>query len=172
MMVNMIYKYNYASPLGAITFASSGESLMGLWFDGQKYFPNDLLSEGTETELPIFRQTANWLNTYFSGKVPDFTPLISLNTTPFCKAVCEIILTIPYGQTMTYGEIANVIADKRGIKRMSAQAVGNAVGHNPISIIIPCHRVVGANGSLVGYAGGLDKKIRLLKLENQIYKAI
>ena len=168
----MIYKYNYASPLGAITLASSGESLTGLWFNGQKDFPDDIFSGSIEANLPIFRQTSNWLDIYFSGKVPDFTPPVSLNTTSFCKSVCEIMLTIPYGKTMTYGEIANIIACKRGIRRMSAQAVGNAVGHNPISIIIPCHRVIGANGSLTGYAGGLDKKIRLLKLENPIYKAI
>ena len=163
----MIYTYRYASQLGNITLASDGESLIGLWFDGQKHFPHKLISESTEAELPLFTQTIKWLNTYFSGKAPDFTPPISLNTTPFRKAIYEILLSIPYGQTMTYDEIANIIAEQKGIERMSAQAVGSAVGHNPISIIIPCHRVVGADGSLTGYAGGLDRKIELLKLEKQ-----
>ena len=163
----MKYVYNYNSPLGSILIASNGEALTGLWFDEQKHFPHNLISESTKAELPIFTHTINWLDTYFSGKVPDFTPPIILNTTPFRKAVYDILLTIPYGQTMTYGEIANILAEQKGIERMSAQAVGGAVGHNPISIIIPCHRVVGTDGSLTGYAGGLDRKIELLKLEKQ-----
>ncbi len=157
--------FHYVSPLGGITLASDGESLTGLWLDGQKSFPHKLVEESTEVELPIFTQTCNWLDIYFSGKEPDFTPPISLCTTPFRKAVYDILLTIPYGQTMTYGEIASILAEQQGVERMSAQAVGSAVGHNPISIIIPCHRVVGADGSLTGYAGGLDKKTALLKLE-------
>ena len=157
--------FHYTSPLGGITLASSGEALTGLWFDGQKYFPHKLISESNEAELPIFTQTCKWLDIYFSGKEPDFTPTISLNTTPFRKVVYDILLTIPYGQTMTYGEIARILAERQGVEHMSAQAVGSAVGHNPISIIIPCHRVVGADGSLTGYAGGLDKKTALLKLE-------
>ena len=164
----MIYTFHYKSPLGSITLASNGESLTGLWFDGQKYFPHKLISESTVAELPIFTQTCNWLDIYFSGNIPDFTPPISLNTTPFRKAVYDILLTIPYGQTMTYGEIANIIAKQNGVERMSAQAVGCAVGRNPISIIIQCHRVVGADGSLTGYAGGLNKKIELLKLEKAL----
>ena len=164
----MNYINYYASPLDSITLASNGESLTGLWFDGQKYFPHKLISESIESELPIFTQTCNWLDIYFSGNIPDFTPSIYLNTTPFRKAVYDILLTISYGQTMTYGEIANIIAEQKGIERMSAQAVGGAVGHNPISIIIPCHRVVGAGGSLTGYAGGLDRKIELLKLEKAL----
>ena len=158
--------FHYISPLGGITLASDGEALTGLWFDGQKYFPHKLISESNEAELPIFTQTCKWLDIYFSGKEPDFTPTISLNTTPFRKVVYDILLTIPYGQTMTYGEIARILAERQGVEHMSAQAVGSAVGHNPISIIIPCHRVVGADGSLTGYAGGLDKKTALLKLEN------
>ena len=161
----MTYIYNYASPLGNISLASDGKSLTGLWFNGQNYFPHKLISESIESELPIFTQTIKWLDTYFSGKAPDFTPPISLNTTPFRKAVYDILLTIPYGQIMTYGEIANIIANQQGAEHMSAQAVGSAVRHNPVSIIIPCHRVVGADGSLTGYAGGLDKKTALLKLE-------
>ena len=163
----MVYTYHYTSPLGIITLAGNGESLTGLWFDGQKYFPLNLIAESTVAELPIFTRTCNWLDIYFSGNIPDFTPSIYLNTTPFRKAVYDILLTIPYGQTMTYGEIARILAEQKGVERMSAQAVGSAVGHNPISIIIPCHRVVGADGSLTGYAGGLDRKIELLKLEKQ-----
>ena len=164
----MIYTYHYTSPLGIITLASNRESLTGLWFDGQNYFPHKFISESIETELPIFTQAIKWLDIYFSGRIPDFTPPISLNTTPFRKAVYDILLTIPYGQTMTYGEIARILAEQKGVERMSAQAVGSAVGHNPISIIIPCHRVVGADGSLTGYAGGLNKKIELLKLEKAL----
>jgi methylated-DNA-[protein]-cysteine S-methyltransferase len=162
-MKNYIHHYN--SPLDGITLASDGKSLTGLWFDEQKHFPHNLISESTEAELPIFTQAIKWLDTYFDSEVPDFTPPISLQTTPFRKAVYEILLTIPYGQTMTYGEIADIIAEQKGIERMSAQAVGGAVGHNPISIIVPCHRVIGTDGSLTGYAGGLDRKIKLLKLE-------
>ena len=162
---NIVFINRYHSPLGIITLAGNGESLTGLWFDGQKHFPHKLISESTEAELPIFTQAIKWLDTYFDSEVPDFTPPISLQTTPFRKAVYEILLKIPYGQTMTYSEIANIIADQKGIERMSAQAVGGAVGHNPISIIIPCHRVIGADGSLTGYAGGLDRKIKLLKPE-------
>ena len=161
----MNYIHHYASPLGSITLASDGKALNGLWFDGQKHFPNNLTADSTEAELPVFTMTANWLDTYFSGKAPDFTPTLSLHTTPFRRAVCEVLLTIPYGQTMTYGEIAGILAEQRDIPRMSAQAVGSAVGHNPIAIIIPCHRVIGADGSLTGYAGGLDRKTRLLRLE-------
>ena len=164
----MIYAYHYSSPLGSITLASNGESLTGLWFDGQKHFPHNLISESIEAELPIFAQTCKWLDIYFSGRIPDFTPPINLSTTPFRKAVYDILLTILYGQTRTYGEIAHFLAAQKGIQRMSAQAVGGAVGHNPISIIIPCHRVVGADGSLTSYAGGLDKKIALLKLERAL----
>ena len=106
-----------------------------------------------------------WLDVYFSGKEPDFTPPLRMETTPFRKAVWEILLTIPFGQTMTYGEIADMIAGRTGLEKMSAQAVGGAVGHNAISLIIPCHRVVGSNGSLTGYAGGIEKKVKLLTME-------
>lgn len=162
----MIYLHKYISDLGGITMASNGEALTGLWFEGQKYFGNTLREQFEEKELPVFEETKRWLDIYFQGKAPDFTPPLLLEATPFRKAVWEILRSIPYGQTMTYGEIAERIAKKRGISKMSAQAVGGAVGHNPISIIVPCHRVVGANGSLTGYAGGIDKKVRLLMLEN------
>lgn len=161
----MIYTYHYNSPLGGITLASNGLELTGLWFDGQKYFGDTLNQECEEKELPIFEKTMQWLDIYFSGKQPDFTLPLSMDTTPFRKEVWEIMLSIPYGSTMTYGEIAKEIARKKGLSKMSAQAVGGAVGHNSISIIIPCHRVVGTNGSLTGYAGGIEKKIKLLTLE-------
>ena len=161
----MNYILHYVSPLGGITLAGDGEFLTGLWFDGQKHFPHNLTADSTEAELPVFTQTVNWLDAYFSGKEPDFMPPISLHTTPFRKAVYDILLTIPYGHTMTYVEIAGFLAEQRGIQRMSAQAVGGAVGHNPISIIIPCHRVIGADGSLTGYAGGMRMKGALLDFE-------
>lgn len=164
----MEYTHHYDSPLGGITLASDGEALTGLWFDGQKYFADSLDLEHEEKVLPIFKEAAKWLDIYFSGRAPDFTPALSMKTTPFRKAVWEILLTIPYGETMTYGEIADRIARQKGIPKMSAQAIGGAVGHNAISLIIPCHRVVGANGSLTGYAGGIDKKVKLLQLESVV----
>lgn len=162
----MDYTHHYDSPLGGITLASDGTALTGLWFDGQKYFADALAPKHTEKALPVFQEADRWLDIYFSGKAPEFTPPLNMRTTPFRKAVWEILLTIPFGRTMTYGEIAQSIARSRGLARMSAQAVGGAVGHNSISLIIPCHRVVGTDGSLTGYAGGIDKKLRLLKLEH------
>jgi methylated-DNA-[protein]-cysteine S-methyltransferase len=161
----MEYTHHYDSPIGGITMASDGEALIGLWFDGQKYFADVLDTEYEEKTLPIFKLTDRWLDIYFSGKDPDFTPPLNMKTTAFRKRVWEIMLTIPFGKTMTYGEIATVIAKERGLSQMSAQAVGGAVGHNSISLIIPCHRVVGTNGSLTGYAGGINKKVQLLQLE-------
>ncbi len=161
----MEYIHHYNSPLGGITLASDGEALIGLWFDEQKYFGDTLSQEYNEQNLPVFEQTDKWLDIYFSGKAPDFTPPLNMKTTAFRKAVWEIMLTIPFGQTMTYGQIADEIAKQKGLSKMSAQAVGGAVGHNSISLIIPCHRVVGTNGSLTGYAGGVDKKVELLTLE-------
>lgn len=161
----MQYTSHYDSPLGGITLGSDGEALTGLWFDGQKYFADTLDKEHGEKELPVFADTKRWLDVYFSGKAPDFTPPLSMLCSDFRKAVWEVMLSIPYGQTMTYGKIAAKIAKERRLDRMSAQAVGGAVGHNSISLIIPCHRVVGTNGSLTGYAGGIDKKIWLLEHE-------
>ena len=157
----MNYIHYYQSPLGEIILTSDGKSLTGLSYD----FPKMLLPYFIEKPLPIFTETDRWLDIYFSGKNPDFTPKLHLKVTGFRKMVWDILLTIPFGQTITYGEIASRIAKQRGIPRMSAQAVGGAVGHNPIALIIPCHRVVGANGSLTGYAGGIDKKEQLLRLE-------
>ena len=161
----MQYIHHYNSPLGGITEASDGDNLIGLWFDGQKYFADTLGSDHEEKELPVFKQTDKWLDIYFSGKDPGFTPPLGIKTSAFRKSVWEIMLTIPYGKTMTYGEIAEKLANDLGSGRMSAQAVGGAVGHNPISLIIPCHRVVGKNGSLTGYAGGIEKKKALLEME-------
>ncbi len=161
----MEYTHRYRSPLGGITLASDGDALTGLWFDGQKYFLDTLCKEHQEKRLPVFEQARLWLDLYFSGKAPDFAPPLDPRATAFRKAVWDILLSIPYGQTMTYKEIAGKIARQNGLARMSAQAVGGAVGHNPISLIIPCHRVVGANGSLTGYAGGIGRKLSLLTLE-------
>lgn len=161
----MQYTSHYQSPIGNILLAADEIGLTGLWFEGQKYFALYLDKEHEEKELPIFKQTKRWLDVYFSGKEPDFSVPLHFTGTDFQNEVWEILYSIPYGTTMTYGEIAKQIAAKRGLKRMSAQAVGGAVGHNEISIIVPCHRVVGSNGSLTGYAGGLDKKIWLLTLE-------
>ena len=147
----MDYTHHYDSPLGGITLASDGDAIVGLWFDGQKYYADSLNEQYEEKNLPVFEETVCWLNTYFSGKEPDFTPKLNMRTTAFRKSVWEILLTIPYGQTMTYGQIAEIIAAQSGLQRMSAQAVGGAVGHNSISLIIPCHRVVGADGNLTGY---------------------
>ena len=157
--------HHYDSPLGGMTAASDGDALTGLWFDGQRFFGRTLSELHEERELPIFRQTDEWLDSYFSGRAPEFTPKLKLEDTAFRKTVWEILLTIPYGQTATYGEIAGQAALILGLERVSAQAAGGAVGHNPISLIIPCHRVVGSGGSLTGYAGGLDRKRKLLMLE-------
>ena len=169
--MNMDYIYSYLSPLGGITMASDGSGLTGLWFDGQKYFGSTLPAVHREQALPAFDETVRWLDIYFSGKIPDFTPPLAPPASPFRKMVWEILLTIPYGQTTTYGEIAAEVAKRSGTGRMSAQAVGGAVGRNPISLIIPCHRVIGVRGKLTGYAGGLDKKIRLLQMEQTVLRS-
>ena len=161
----MQYISHYPSPIGGILLAADNIGLTGLWFEGQKYFALYLDKEHEEKELPILKKAKQWLDVYFSGKEPDFTVPLHFTGTDFQIEVWEILCTIPYGQTMTYGEIARQLAAKRGLARMSALAVGGAVGHNEISIIVPCHRVVGTNGSLTGYAGGIDKKVKLLTLE-------
>lgn len=158
----MIYTVHYTSPLGGITLASDGMALTGLYFDGERDFPD--LSAAHKKDLPVFGEAMRWLDLYFAGKEPDFMPPLAPVGTTFQQAVWEILRTIPYGGTMTYGAIAKRLEKVTG-KRMSAQAVGGAVGRNPISILIPCHRVIGADGSLTGYAGGLDKKEYLLGLE-------
>lgn len=143
--------------------ASDGKSLTGLWFEGQKYFEATLHTEPqTDDSLEVFKTAKDWLNRYFKGENPKISELsLAPDGSEFRQKVWEILCTIPYGSTMTYKEIAN----KLGLN-MSPQAIGGAVGHNPISIIIPCHRVIGTNGSLTGYAGGIERKIKLLELEN------
>jgi len=161
----MDYTHHYDSPLGGITLASDGEALVGLWFDGQKYFADTLSAHHEERPLPIFGEADRWLDVYFSGQAPDFTPKLCLRATAFRRAVWRVLLTIPYGRTMTYGDVARRVAAETGLSHTSPRAVGGAVGRNAISLIIPCHRVVGANGGLTGYAGGIDRKARLLRLE-------
>lgn len=161
----MEYTSHYNSPLGQITLASNGTCLTGLWFEDQKFFARTLANCTQEKDLSVFHQTSEWLDCYFSGKKPDFTPALQLNDTPFRIAVWKILQQIPYGEAVTYKDITQEIARQKGISSMSSQAIGGAVGHNPISIIIPCHRVIGSNGNLTGYAGGLDRKINLLVLE-------
>ena len=145
--------------------ASDGEALVSLCFDGQRHFSTMLPTDAVEGRLPVFDMTSKWLNIYFGGHEPDFMPPLKLLGTDFRQAVWKILLDIPYGKTMTYGEIAARLASERGMKAMSAQAVGGAVGHNPISIIVPCHRVIGAAGKMVGYGGGLARKVSLLEME-------
>ncbi|MBR1942814.1 methylated-DNA--[bacterium] len=161
----MQYKNYYQSPLGEIFLTANETSLTGLWFVGAKYFDETSMQNYKEKKLPIFEQTKNWLDLYFEGKEPNFTPPVYQTGSSFKMAVWKILKDIPYGKTVTYSEIAAIIAKQKGIIKMSAQAIGGAVAHNTISIIIPCHRVIGANGSLTGYAGGINKKIKLLELE-------
>ena len=163
----MVYTSHYDSPIGALLLAERDGKLVGLWMEGQKYFLGSLQEESQERESsPVLRQAGLWLDRYFAGERPAISelPLAPVGS-EFRKEVWQVLCEIPYGETTTYGEIARGLAAKRGLSRMSAQAVGGAVGHNEISIIVPCHRVVGTNGSLTGYAGGVDKKVRLLQLE-------
>lgn len=163
----MIYSARYLSPLGEITIASDGTSLLGVYFEGQKYFYGSLAEEPVEKEdIPVLESAKEWLDRYFAGKRPDISELtLAPAGSEFRQAVWKILCEIPYGSVITYGDIAKKIAEEKGLGNMSAQAVGGAVGHNPISIIIPCHRVVGSNGSFTGYAGGIERKEALLRLE-------
>ena len=166
MGILMQYTSHYQSPIGNILLAADAAGLTGLWLDGEKYYADHLNPEHEEKDTPVLEQAREWLTIYFSGKEPGFLPPIHMVGTPFQLSVWEILQKIPYGKTVTYGEIAKEIAARKGLPRMSAQAVGGAVGHNKISIIVPCHRVVGTSGSLTGYAGGIDKKVKLLTLEH------
>jgi len=163
----MYYKTNYRSPIGLITMACDDHNLVGLWIEDQKYFGASVpLEETNNDDIPIFNVTKKWLDRYFKGEKPDITELpLSPIGGEFRQQVWRILCEIPYGEVITYGDIAREIAKKRNKATMSAQAVGGAVGRNPISIIIPCHRVVGTNKSLTGFASGIDKKIKLLELE-------
>ena len=159
----MVYTAHYRSPLGGILMAADEEGLTGLWFEGQKYFARGLAGSTEERETPASAAARRWLDEYFAGREPRSTPPLHLVGTEHQRAVWDVLLSIPYGRTMTYGQIASRLAESRA--RVSAQAVGGAVGRNPVSIIVPCHRVVGADGSLTGYAGGIEKRLRLLELE-------
>lgn len=163
----MYYSTHCLSPVGELMLASDGESLVGLWMSGQKYFAGTIAEPMAEKpELPVFQAAHRWLGKYFDGKQPSISELpLSPGGSDFRRAVLKILCEIPYGEVMTYGVIAGKMAAQMEKRSMSSQAVGGAVAHNPISIIIPCHRVVGTDGSLTGFSGGIDKKIKLLELE-------
>lgn len=161
----MTYTKYYDSPLGRMLMAADGAALTGLWFEGQKHFARTLAEQRAEGDLPVFAETAAWLDRYFAGRNPGPVPPLSLHGSEFRLAVWDALVAIPYGTVRTYGDITRRIASERGLSRMSARAVGGAVAHNPISVIVPCHRVVGAGGSLTGYAGGIARKQALLRLE-------
>jgi methylated-DNA-[protein]-cysteine S-methyltransferase len=166
--VMTIYYATYKAPMGTITAAAEDNALIGLWFDGQKYYPRGKDEWVLQPQCPVLVQLGDWLDSYFAGENPEFAGKLAPKGSEFRQEVWQILLEIPYGQTTTYGAIAKQIAKKHGKERMSAQAVGGAVGHNPISLVIPCHRVLGADGSLTGYAGGVEKKRALLKLEGAL----
>lgn len=166
----MIYTSKYDSPLGSILLAADNLGLTGLWLENNRFFPGKLESRPGETR--DIQEAKRWLDVYFSGREPDFTPRLHPVGSDFHLAVAQIMLRIPYGKTTTYGDIARELAAQRGIAKMSAQAVGGAVGRNEISIIIPCHRVVGSKGNLTGYGSGLDNKIKLLELEGADMSAL
>ncbi len=159
----MICTQPFITPLGGVTLTSDGEALTGLWFDDQRHFPEALIRSGTEKALPVFDDAERWLDVYFSGQIPDFTPALNPQGTAFRLAVWRALWDIPYGHTTSYGDVARALRLSPG----AARAVGAAVGRNPISLIIPCHRVIGADGSLTGYAGGLERKAWLLRMERQ-----
>ncbi len=161
----MLYYKKIASPIGEITLRSDGEYLTGLWFAGDKHYGDNDVAGGIVKNLPVFRQAEKWLAEYFSGKKRETAVPLKLVGSDFQLLVWELLQKIPYGKLVTYGDIAKLIAAKKGIVRMSAQAVGGAVGHNPICIIVPCHRVIGASGSLTGYGGGMWRKVQLLQTE-------
>lgn len=163
----MFLTSKYESPLGMITMASDGKNLTGLWFDGQKYYADTLTEDSNVGYLPVFDETKVWLDAYFLGRNPGATPAVRfIGGSQFRREVWSILTQIPYGKTTTYRDIAAEIARRHRLKSMSAQAVGGAVGHNPVSIIVPCHRVLGSSGSLTGYAGGIERKVRLLEIEH------
>ena len=161
-----IHTTRYPAPMGNITAAAQDDALIGLWFDGQKYFPSGTDAWTSTPDYPVLAQLRVWLDGYFQGENRIFLGKLSPQGSEFRQEVWRILLRIPYGQTTTYGAIARELAAAHGKQRMSAQAIGGAVGHNPISLIIPCHRVLGASGALTGYAGGVDKKEALLRLED------
>ncbi|MBQ7775483.1 MAG: methylated-DNA--[Lachnospiraceae bacterium] len=166
----MYYFSQYASPIGMLTLVCDEVNLVGVWMEGQKYFGYNILAQAVrKDDFPVLVKTKDWLNRYFAGKKPDIAELsLSPVGSEFRQRVWRLLCEIPYGTTTTYGELAKRMAAQMCKASMSAQAVGGAVGHNPISIIIPCHRVVGADGSMTGYAGGIEKKCKLLEIEGLI----
>ena len=162
----------YDSPLGQMVMTAEDDVLTGLWFEGQRHARMLREFPAGHREARAFADAARWLDAYFSGRDPGFVPELCLRGTAFQRAVWEILLTIPYGQTRTYGAIAGQLAAERGLPAMSAQAVGGAVGRNPVALIVPCHRVIGTDGSLTGYAAGLERKARLLELEGVIIQGV
>ena len=162
----MVQTLRYASPIGLLLVAEKDSSLIGLWIEGQKYFPTSRSGWEEKPNAPALMAVARWLDAYFAGKAPSISALpLRPEGSLFRQAVWKLLCDIPYGQVTTYGQLAQRLAAQRGVPHLSAQAVGGAVGHNPLSILIPCHRVVGADGSLTGYAGGIERKIALLTLE-------
>ncbi|MCM3747188.1 methylated-DNA--[protein]-cysteine S-methyltransferase [Paenibacillus pasadenensis] len=164
-MQNNQYTKEIHSPIGSMTISSDGTNITGLWMQGQKYYGATLGNHEPAPSLPVFKLAEEWLERYFNGDQPKLTLPLAPQGNVFRNTVWDILCEIPYGEVITYGEIAKMMAKRLDKATMSAQAVGGAVGHNPISIIVPCHRVVGAKGSLTGYAGGIDRKIKLLQLE-------
>jgi methylated-DNA-[protein]-cysteine S-methyltransferase len=160
-----IHTTHYQSPIGSVTAAANDDALIGLWFDGQKYFPTGAEAWKHAPDYPVLAQLRVWLDAYFRGENKAFSGKLAPQGSEFRQEVWQILLRIPYGQTTSYGRIARQLAAAHGKRQMSAQAIGGAVGHNPISLVIPCHRVLGASGALTGYAGGIDRKEALLKLE-------
>ena len=163
--LHLDYIDTYSSPIGELTISCDGESLTGLWLDSQKYFMEHVTEAEARSDLPVLLEARAWLDCYFAGKDPGFLPAVKPVGTAFREQVWKLLVEIPYGQVTTYGELARRIAASTGVAKMSSRAVGGAVGHNPISIIIPCHRVIGSNGSLTGFGGGIARKIQLLELE-------
>ena len=161
----MQYTSFYPSKLGKILLACDEIGLIGLWFEGERLYAHNLDREHEDKDVPIIHEAKRWLDYYFSGQKPDFMPPLHMIGSDFQRTVWELLIQIPYGETTTYGELAKRVAQSRGQMHMSAQAIGGAVGHNEISIIVPCHRVVGTSGSLTGYAGGIERKQQLLILE-------
>ncbi|HJH01021.1 MAG TPA: methylated-DNA--[protein]-cysteine S-methyltransferase [Aerococcus urinaeequi] len=163
----MYYKSTYESPLGQIVIVSDDETIKGVWFADQKYFASNYdLDTAIDQETPVISQTKSWLDAYFAGENPTLDPnILDPEVTPYRKEILNALINVPYGQTTSYKELADKVALNTPGKRGSARAAGGAVGHNPISILIPCHRVVATNGALTGYAGGIDRKIALLALE-------
>ncbi|MHB9291292.1 putative methylated-DNA-[protein]-cysteine S-methyltransferase [Hollandina sp. SP2] len=164
----MEYLHRIESPVGILTVSSDGKNISGLWIEGQKYFAKTVGKDVLEQDLPLFEDVQQWLSIYFSGKEPDFIPPLMPQGSPFQKSIWNILCKIPYGQTTSYGAIAKQLELENKGKHTSPRAVGSAVGHNPVSILIPCHRVIGKNGDLTGYAGGINIKLKLLQLEKCI----